>query len=343
MSATPFVHNLQAGPVGLKVGKAWHDANAANYVSMTDIPIVTVPGQKALTKGSGTYTIEKLGSIIHRTHNDPSYQIGDDPPAPAGREKEDITYATDGKHGIPDPWPLETPSDGQHAREYWESYAEIDGQMRSRAYSRREAALVAHLVSATYGQETFTGTEPIGDRDVTGDQQVWRDIKTQLRPIFKWARPGLSKVGFIDQALLDALTTNMDLVGGLIGSAVPNVVTEETVLTLLRAHLGLDKIKRVQALVNTAGVGATDAVDYVSTTGMLWLGLLDSRMKFDFRGGATVGPDGAFACAQASSPWVKTWEPPGRETKLYADRDEFGYYSIRGGDFGVCFTQNITT
>jgi hypothetical protein len=339
---TPYISGKLEGPVGSRVGKAWHDANAANYVSMTDIPVMDVPGAKANTKGSGTYLIESLGSMIYRPLQDTRYQIGDEPPGPNRREKEEITYEIEGRHGPSDPWPLDTPSDGMHAREFWESYAEADGQLRGRAYQRRDSFLVAHLSSATYGQEAFNGTEPLNARDVTGDQQFWRDLLAQVQPVLKWQRPGLSKVAFVDQALVDAITTNMDFTGALTGSATANIIMEDVAMEMIRKRLGLNKIKKITGLVNSAAPGVTDSVGYASATGLLWVGLLDARMRFKFTGGISGGPDGAFACAQASSPWVKKWKDEGREVELASDRDEFGYYSIRGGDFGVCFTQNIT-
>jgi hypothetical protein len=340
---SPFVHNKIAGPVGLRIGEAWHNAFAGDYVSMVDIPIINVPGQKAMTKSTGTYLLEDLDSMIHRTDDDTRYQIGDEPPGENRRAFSEITYSTEGRHGKTDPWPLETPSDGIHAGKYWESYRKKDAQLRGRAYARREAALVAHLSSATYGQEAFTGTEPLIDRDVTGDQQFWRDLLAQVTPVFKWHRQGLDKVAFVDQALVNAITTNMDFIGGLQGSGVPNITGEDVAMELIRKRLGLKKIKKITALVNTARQGQTSAVDYVSSTGLLWVGLLDSTLSYSFEGGVDGGPDGAFAIAQSSSPWVKIWKDEGRETQLAADRDEFGLYAVRGAEMGVCFTQNITS
>lgn len=349
---TPFVGGRMAGPVGERVGSAWHDANAANYVSMTAVPTLTVPGQKALKDGSFSYQLETLASILYRAGQDDTYTIGDAPPAASARSRTTVSGIIVGRHGVADPWPLASPDGegGVHARAYWDSYAEVDGQMRARAYARRDYYLYQHLITdSIYGngsgsQLSFAGTQPINDRDTSADQQALRDIRNQIKAVRKWKRPGLRLIGIGDPAFWYAIAHHLDVVGGGVGSAVPaGLSIADTQARMKRVFPEFDAFFELSALVNAAEEGQTASPNYVSTAGFFWLGLVDARQSLRFDSSMGMGPDGAFAIAQASSPWVKRWEPAGHETELYAERDEFIVYSIRGADFGRCFTGNITT
>lgn len=346
--AGPFIHNPAAGPVGERVGRAWYNDNAADYVSPF-MPTLTAPGQKALHKGAGSYLLEKLENMIFSSAEAEEWSIGDLPPAGKPRDKDTINYAMINHHGASDPWPLEdTPGGGDHAREYWESYAEVTGQMYGRAWQRRDYKLAEFLTTAANfgngsgGVLAFTGTQDIDDRDTSGDQQPIRDMKRQATILKKWRKNGLKLTGIGDPNFLLALTTHLEFHGGLTGSATAAGITEELAIQRLKALLGLDQFFNLSSLVNASAIGVTASVNYAVSTGFFWIGLLASGDS-TFKSSMGRGPDGAFAIAQSSSPWVKKWKDEGREVVVYADRDESAPYLIRGADMGRCFTSHITT
>lgn len=339
--ATPFVNNPVAGPTGRRVGEPFHNANQADY-AWPAVPVLLAPGQKALHSGAGSYLLENLDNMVYSSAEPDDYRIGSPAPAGKSRGKATISYTMAGKHGPSDPWPLETPSEGAHAKDYWDSYMALDAQHRSRAYQRRDYYLAAHLVSATYGQLTFTGTQKLDERDTTGDQSPFRDMTTRKLAIMKYWRPGLKLVGIGNPIFWAALQSHLELTGAGQGSGVVNFKSEDEVMAVVKSKLGLDTVINLKAIVNSAQVGVTASVNYNQTGGFFWLGLLDARTNFLFNTDMGLAPDGAFALAQVASPWVKIWHDEEREIKLAADRDEFGFFAIRGSDMGVCWTQNIT-
>lgn len=337
--------NPTANVISRTVQESWHNANAADYVwNQLGIGVQTL-GLRTNHSGVTTYQLPKLDNALLKTDGR-GWRPGDDLGPVRGFNEESVTITLLNEANLTTGFPI--PRDGQRNR-LMDAQRQVP-QHLSQLYARRESALYTLLTGGTFGNFSFTGTEPLIARNTTGDQAPIRDIDGKIRGFRFWRQAGSYRLIMIcDERFLDAIAAHPaytgggqgDLAGGsgsgTAGKLEPNAITER----LRRLHR-LDAVYVMSSVADTVDLGQTSAPGFIATGGFCWLGLVQTG-RFDLKSDTSMGPDGAFNMGYEYDPWVDDWQEVGREMHYYKGKDAFRFYSIRGSVMGACFTGNITS
>lgn len=326
----------------IEVTESWYEKDLERF-NCSQVPKILVDGSRQQV-GSTSFRLGALGNFVDREAEGQRWAPGMQLPAPRELSDNEVTISPEGRALRPTSFPI--PRDGGDRNRLADAQLAVPQQL-SELHSVRDRKLVEAMTTVgTFGNNAWTGTQPLDEVDTTGDQNPIGDIEGDLNGYRFWKNSDLKLVCALDRLTLSVLAQKTAFHGAGTGSGAVARLTDTQMVETLMSMFGFDEVWVFDAPGNSAHRGATDAFGYTKSTPFFWQGLVDTR-DIDLRGGGAYnGSGGALAIGEAIKPVVDIVEPEGREVRLYVGKDEMQVvtprFTAEAIALGAVITGNFT-
>ena len=325
-----------------EVTASWYEKDSGRFNS-SKVPKILVDGQREQV-GDTSFRLGALTNFVDREAEGQAWHVGDPIPAPRSLSENQVTVSPKGTALRPTSFPI--PRNGGSRNRLEDARQAVPAQM-SELLSRRDRALVeAMTTTATFGSNSWTGTQKFDEDDTAGDQNPIGDIEGLYNAFRFWRSSDLKPVCALDRLTLSVMAQKTAFHGAGAGSGAVARLTDVQMVQTLKDMFGFEDVWLFDMPGNAAHRGAADSVGYTKATPFFWMGLLDMRDVNLRSGGAYNGGGGALAIGEAIAPFVDISEPEGREVRLYTGKDEFAIvtprFTAESIALGAVITGNFT-
>lgn len=322
---------------------SWIQRNASEYV-WPQIPWVLANGERNGFGNDTTYRLPVFEQFMGSGENGNLWRVGQELPGTRDLKDAPVTLshlgrATDG---------LRVPEKREGKRHRMEDVERIVDGLMAESYLIREVALVNHLLNTSvYGAAaSFSGTDPLKDKDSDDTQDPINDIEEALDPLNSIRQFGLELWCFGNRRIFDLLRRKPAYHGagaqsGGGSGAGKAGIAEKSRQAFIEAFAGyhnIDKVCEFKVVTNSANRGASAAAGNVNgNAGFLQFCLVDTRNpRHDFTSAMPDpkrAPDGALVgVCEVWEPFVTDEASTNKEVRTYYGKDSFGYARPRSGD-----------